>query len=498
MFHLKTVPLYLAVAAVLLLTHRAVGGVVVVQEDEGDHTDAVTVFQMTVTPAAEPVPALRHRLMLRENELKPGNAATHYLRALGENTLGGAWKQVREKFGEEVDTWYDNEVPIEKLPIEQVRSAAGAFDNVVDQFIRRGSERRDCDWGYAIEELRGTDIFSFLLPELQETRSVSRMLALRTRLAIAERRYDDAIDHMRMNYRLGCDLATGETLVSGLVGAAICGITNNSMIDLVGAPDSPNMYWALTELPRPMVDLRPAVRLEMSIAPRLVPTLKDAETAEHSPEEWARLLSQAAEEVMGALNGNNTDSNQEHIQIGLANTALSMVAYPEAKQRLIASGMDAQRVEQMPVGQVILIDCGREWQRIADQFEKWWYIPYPVARERMYEANRLLPRGGKSTNYGEVLASTLLPALQAARGAQVRMEWQIGGLRVIEALRMHAAAEGHWPQSLDEITCVPVPQNPVTETPYIYRLEGETAIVELPYSDGFRRGWRFEMKLETK
>ncbi len=68
---------------------------------------------------------------------------------------------------------------------------------------------------------------------------------------------------------------------------------------------------------------------------------------------------------------------------------------------------------------------------------------------------------------------------------------------MIEALRMHAAATGSLPNSLDEIKSVPVPNNPVTGKPYVYRMEGETAVLDMPFSDGMTgMAQRFEIQIE--
>ena len=117
--------------------------------------------------------------------------------------------------------------------------------------------------GIGHRELRGPETVEFLLPEFQSSRELARMLALRTRLAIAEHRYDDAIEFMRQQYRLGHDVAKEPFLVCGLIGIAIDGIANGTIIELMANPDSPNMYWALTELPQPAIDLQSAVRFEM-------------------------------------------------------------------------------------------------------------------------------------------------------------------------------------------------------------------------------------------
>jgi hypothetical protein len=180
----------------------------------------------------------------------------------------------------------------------------------------------------------------------------------------------------------------------------------------------------------------------------------------------------------------------------LAATGLALITYSTAKERLIASGMNRDAVEQMPVAKVIAIDSSRGYQRLADEFEKWWYTPLPVALEREKAATRMLGPGKFDRSYGEILASLLLPALSAARNAQVRLDWQLNALQTIEAIRMHAAETGELPKSLDEIKVVPVPMSPLSGKPYDYRLEGDTAVLELPANKLIQNfAWRFEIKL---
>jgi hypothetical protein len=49
---------------------------------------------------------------------------------------------------------------------------------------------------------------------------------------------------------------------------------------------------------------------------------------------------------------------------------------------------------------------------------------------------------------------------------------------------MHASLTGGLPAALEEVTAVPIPKNPATGRMFAYRLDGETAILELPESDG--------------
>jgi hypothetical protein len=425
--------------------------------------------------------------------LKPGNSVVYYLRAFPDGGIERTWKDARQEFGEAVHEWYGSSVPIEELPLDKVRQASGLFNDRIEQMIRPGTMRRDADWGWDAVGLRGPEAIAYLLPHIQAMRSIGWAIALRTRLAIAEHRFEDAIEDIRMNLRLGHDIGQEMFLVSSLVGMAIEGIANRTMIDLIAAPNSPNLFWALTEVPTPLVDCREAVRLEMSLGLRIFPILMEAETAEHSPAQWARLFRENIQDFNTVSDGNPFLGDD--VARGLVATGMSLVAYPEAKQRLIAGGMAADEVEAMPVGQVIAIDTAREYRRIADEQEKWWYVPFGEAKRNRQRAQAVF-EGPQTINFGKMIANFLLPAINSARNAQMRQDWQKNALLTLEALRMHAAETGAFPESLEEISVVPVPKNPITGQSYVYRLEDGMAVLELPFSDGMPgMAWRFELKL---
>jgi len=71
----------------------------------------------------------------------------------------------------------------------------------------------------------------------------------------------------------------------------------------------------------------------------------------------------------------------------------------------------------------------------------------------------------------------------------------IDAMRVIEAIRMHAAETGQLPETLDDISVVPIPLNPATNKPFDYQLNDGTATLKLPRSDGTYYSRRFELRL---
>jgi hypothetical protein len=310
---------------------------------------------------------------------------------------------------------------------------------------------------------------------------------------------------------LGQDVAKPPFLVCGLIGIAIDGVANGTLLELIASKDSPNMYWALTELPQPAIDLRPAARFEMDFGPRMFPFINHAETAEHAPEEWNRLYVESLGQL-GAISGqfmnySGSDHNPDpinQIKAGLGATGLGLIGYPHAKERLIAQGMDRETVEKMAVGQVIAIYTDRIYRRFSDEFEKLWYAPFGGMKQLSDEVENKLNQarvlGSSDDREIMPIVSLLLPAVNAARGAQVRLEREIAALRVIEALRMHAAAHnGQLPGSLDDITIVPIPRNPATGKPFEYALNGATAVLTLPLSDGLASGnRRYEIQVATQ
>ncbi len=490
-------------AACLMTIVVAIGCQTVLAEavwtrDPADNSN-LTV-RMEVTAADEPVPAFKYRLSLRPHELVPGNSVLHYMRAFPEGGIERVWKSLRDEYGlEELDKWSMNETPISQIPLDKARKAAQSFDGTIG-YIRLGAQSRDTDWGRGVENMKGPDIIAVLLPEIQASREMSRALSLCTRVAIAEQNYDEAIDLMRMNYRLGQDVEVESFLVCDLVGIAICGIANDDAIDLIAAPDSPNLYWALAERRQPMVSLRDSIRAELALGSRMFGMLDADDSMQLSPGEWNALWVKGITDFAPVMRM-ETGSSPWPPKTGaeLAAMSLGLMGYSHAKQRLIDWGYQADEVEAMAVGQVLSLYSTRAYRMAADAQEKAYYVPLSDARAIEREAEDYLKSNGIGRGPNRELvpvASLLLPAMTAARSSSVRLEREMAALQVIEALRMHAARNGNqWPQRLDDVTCVPVPVNPATGQPFMYELEGGTAILTLPKSDGVHVKRRFELTI---
>jgi hypothetical protein len=490
----------------LICASCPVVGQVAVEEMEGVSGQ---IYRMKITPAGAPTPTFKYRFSFLPHETTAGNAATHYLRSFADRSFSAPVDRVYEKYGDAFDEWNSNSgVAIEDLLETPAKEASKQFDEYIDQNIERATRCRKCDWGYALEDMRGPDVLGFVLPSVQDTRSVSRVLALRTRVAIAEKRFEDAVHLMRMNYQLAASVNEMDLIICSLVAIAEAGITNGTVIDLMATPGSPNMYWALTELPRPIVDLRESVRMDVTMINRIFPKLFEAEGKVKSVEQWRQLLVEIVQSAatVSALtsgkqslehSGDQTPPTLEQLAMHLAPTVIGILSYENLKQQLIKNGEEAQRVEAMPVAQVLTNSMVRSLNKFSNDTERWIYLPFAQAKAGMRQEEKNLMKAERDAfrRPGGILSSMLLPATEQVFIGQMRVQRDIDALRVIEAIRMHAAETGQLPPTLDDISVVPIPMNPATNKPFEYQLNDGTATLELPRSDGIMYSKRFELRL---
>jgi hypothetical protein len=286
---------------------------------------------------------------------------------------------------------------------------------------------------------------------------------------------------------MGRDAAEGQTLINGFVGVAICGMMSGQVQDLIQQPDAPNLYWALTMLPRPLIDMQAGVEAEMDGICLVFPELRDLDDSSLSPDQWRHLLHNLWAKVAAYATRSKATARPEAL------TALAIAGYPTAKRALIEGGRSAEAVEAMPVPQVILIYTLETYDELRDDLFKWFYVPYSETLEGSRKAEESLMRAISERREILPIAAVLLPAVRAAHAAIARNDREIAGLRTIEALRAYAAAnDGQLPEQLDDLT-VPIPVDPFTGRPFDYQLDGRTAVLQGPPAPGLL--FRVEVKV---
>jgi hypothetical protein len=445
-----------------------------------DKPREIETISLRLEAAAEPEPPLRYSLLPPFAKLKPGNAAIYYYRALLLMP-----RQEESRFGDTQETWM--QLPAAEMPPDEVEKWLGPYNNSLGE-LQRAALCESCNWDLRLRDLAGFDAIQFLLPELQETRQLGRVLRLKSRLEIAQGRYEDAIQTMQLGFCLARDVGKAPTLIHGLVGIAIASMMNQSVVDWIDA-GGPNLYWALTMMPDPLIDLRIALQQERNLPLQFLPFLDDPENKDWSEQQWRDAFAEGIEQVLsvtGDFLPYPEDDDVRRLLTRLASVGWLMTYYPEARAALIESGMDPDRVAAMPVGKVLAIQAARVQQHIYQHTFKWSYLPIwqSVAGSRATE-QRLQEEGYLSSGIRSrqmiPLASLLMPSVRSAMYAGGRIQREMAVLRTIEGLRTYLAThDGRFPAELREVSQTPVPLDPITGEFFHWQVGDGRAEVVLP------------------
>lgn len=404
--------------------------------------------RLTVTPMPAPTPALRYQLLPEVRELNPGNPAQGYVRCFAEQRYFFFSKEGTAERARYLS------LPLADLPADKLRGYGGQALRHADWSARLDT----LDWEVLRRvQTEGTDL---LLPELGPLRVLAAALKVRFRAEVAGGHYDDAVRTAKTLFALARHLGEYPTTAATQVGLSVADLTLDTLEELVARPGCPNLYWALTDLPCPLVEVRKGFQGDRALVDAELGRIRD-----DAPVTETRL-----EEVVARLSGGLGFAREQagrrphSLRAGLA----ARVADPErvvaARRRLVAAGWPEDRAREFPPAQVILLDEKRDYEIRRDERMKLvalapWQIDAPAG-------------GGEDGLFAE-----LLPAVVPLRQAQGRLEQRVALLRHVEAVRLYAAGHGGAvPGSLAEIP-VPLPVDPFTGRAFVYAVDGNTAVV---------------------
>jgi hypothetical protein len=443
------------------------------QADNPQPPNQTPTTELQVSPAAAPLPIFRYRLHPVAGKLMPGNAAPVYLRIRHEVN-----QESRDQIGKNSIAWI--ELPLDKFPVKEAREFVNGWSKRLKQ-IEIGTRRETCDWGYTIPEQR-TDIINIMLPDAQEMRMWARLIAIKARVETAEGDLDEAVHTLGTGIAFGRHLGDGPFLINNLIGMATCQVMLARLEEIVGLPDAPNLYWALTALPRPLVSTRRAMEIEQRLAENMIPEMNDVFST-HSPAEWTVLVQRIYAGMLRlarteGLGGNATPAE---IQKQLPEDyATYKKQYLDDLRVTLRKTLPKSKgtVSTMSDDEVIARGIVNQYRLMRDSYFKVSYLPYVDAIRRYSESEATIREGKEGP---AALFAILQATTSAAYSAEIRLERHVAMLRTIEAIRMYAAAhDGKLPDSLDAITEVPIPLDPATGKPFPFTREGDVAVLTTP------------------
>ncbi|MDE2506087.1 MAG: hypothetical protein KGM43_02640 [Planctomycetota bacterium] len=414
--------------------------------------DHPTVLNVTPTPTANP--AFRYRLLTLSADRKPGNAAPVYLRVF--------WSDKAAEVNAAINKAFDGlSAPAAQFPIDDARKLINEMRFKLEQ-LKFGSERELCDWGYTLRE-QAEDSVAIMLPDAQQARVMLRLLCIKAYVDVLDHKYDDALASIRVGFDFSRHVGSGPFLINGLVGIfCFFEMTTHALEPLIAAPNAPNLYWALTALPRPLIPFRDQTELERRLPERMFPELVSA-AQPHTPAEWTSLLER--------LHNRMTR---------VAATYEPDVAVPPLDQfnaeLLPAARQFAQRSHLTPVSDahLLMLYIADHVATTWDELLKTTYLPMDQWGDlaKTLEQRAATMKTSPLRLFDAMSATTF----NATRNrAVLRADRRIAALRVVEALRAHAAATGKLPATLDEVKVVPLPDDPATAKPFVYKLENGAA-----------------------
>ena len=258
---MRPVRLRVSVSLVMALSAILVVGLAATQDSHGEDP-LPKAFELTLSPAAEPVPALKYHLLPPLEEQVRGNAAPIYLRVIFDHSSGDWHKHLRDEPERLL------KMPLDEMPLDEAKKTLSTFEDVIEQTSAAGF-RSDCDWQYVLED----DPLQTLLPDAQSMRSYARLLLLKSRYEIRTGNPRAAIASLRDGFALARHVSRAPFLVNQLVGNAIAEVMITDLDEVIRLDSAPNLYWALNELPQPIVSFDGGLATESKIIQLRFPEL---------------------------------------------------------------------------------------------------------------------------------------------------------------------------------------------------------------------------------
>ena len=208
---------------------------------------AQSPVELTIHPAKADELEKKYQLIVNPEDQIDADAVPLYEKAI---------KSIPKDFNQEqITEWL--KLPVEQLPQEQAEQALQKYLEPL-KLVARATRCKECNWP---EWKLGEQ------PEnLTEYRKLAFLVELWARLEISRGGYDGATIAIRTGFGMARHLGQGPTIIQGLVGAAVGGIMCREVEQYLQGKDSPNLYRALANLPRPLIDMEKAIENEKKIS----------------------------------------------------------------------------------------------------------------------------------------------------------------------------------------------------------------------------------------
>jgi hypothetical protein len=452
-----------------LVTFTAAWSAAIAQPPAAPPKDVPWVVSLSITPMAVPKPALKYLLLPDARDLNPGNQIPAFYKCFMEQSDLYRNKEAIEKR----EKW--STAPLHELAQEKALIGYGGSSARQADYAAR---LETVDWA-TLSQLKVEGVF-LALRDVQQLRELALVLKVKLRAEIARREFDAAIYTTQTLLVLARAYEYHPTLIGSLVGHAFAFIAIDVLDEFVQQPGAPNLFWALTDLPNPIMGLRNGMAGERVWLNRDLNVLG---LHEPLPEEELKKLSK--------LIGWFTEQDKKQTVLEWYQSQSSdAAALKTATEHLISHQFPKDKLAKFLPLQIIMADDFMKYLVFRDDLMKWTNLPLAQ-----------IPTNVLTTKPPTGLMVGYVPAFYKVKQAQARLQQWIDLLRIEEAIRDYAATNSNkLPASLEQIK-LPLQIDPVSGKSYFYELKDGKALIHgtVPADRINDRSWNriLEIKVST-
>src|SRR5205807_9171762 len=156
---------------------------------------------------------------------------------------------------------------------------------------------------------------------------------------VAQHRFDDALVTAKTMFAMSRHMGEHPTLIGDLVGFAIANVAIVPLEEMLEQPGCPNLYWALTNLPNPLVPMERGLEGERLL---ITSELHDLDDSAPMSAEQIRKLIQHIDKIREL--DQNSAKSKDGTRTLVNARAKDPTALAAARQRLVEYGLPDERL----------------------------------------------------------------------------------------------------------------------------------------------------------
>lgn len=414
---------------------------------DGDDTISLRITPTPIDPSNHSL-----RLLPSDTELVDGNAAVVMLRLIGgENS----WmRDVAPSAQELMSLPFDDPQIPEKLSFERMAME-----------LRRAALMRDADWEYPLNQSG-----DLLLPDVTSHRYIAGFgMSLWIGIKIANKDSHAAIEGIQTQLACARHISRTPVLVNQTLGNAVATLAINKLELLVQQPQTTNLYWPLVMLPESVSNLQAALQWESQRLPRILPSLGKSTPAIGDPA-WDKVITEFSDAMV---------SQGAFVKTEAEALVLRMKMLLAAQEQLPKLGIYRDdEISRMTAQELTMRWILATADRINYRVETASSLRPPIAIGELLKIQDEIEKmktdlGAPGVPFEATPAITYLYFKRFDRFVKL--------LQITEAVRNEVAINGgKLPDSLDAITSVPIPMDPLTGKSFLYELDGHVVTLKTP------------------